>query len=92
MRQLKDKKDPVYLEVDKRPKTMHKLGASYFFSFETIMKESTSPFSSYLSMIYPVPKDRFQAKINFTKASAMWSMVGMIINLGDRHPGNILLD
>jgi serine/threonine-protein kinase ATR len=33
----------------------------------------------------------FQARVTFTRSTAVWSMIGWVVGLGDRHPGNLLL-
>lgn len=34
----------------------------------------------------------YQARLAFTKSVSLWSMIGFIVGLGDRHPDNILLN
>ena len=38
------------------------------------------------------PKRWLEARIAFTISQALWSMVGHIVGLGDRHPDNILIE
>jgi len=38
------------------------------------------------------PRSWFEARTNFTLSTAVWSAVGHIIGLGDRHSENILID
>jgi phosphatidylinositol kinase/protein kinase (PI-3 family) len=40
---------------------------------------------------FPTPELWFEARTNFIKSSAIWSMVGYTIGLGDRHGDNILV-
>mmetsp|Transcript_33811 Transcript_33811/g.54794 ORF Transcript_33811/g.54794 Transcript_33811/m.54794 type:complete len:1076 (+) Transcript_33811:213-3440(+) len=41
---------------------------------------------------FPEPTAWFQARLNYTRSVAVWSMVGHVVGLGDRHGENILLD
>ena len=41
---------------------------------------------------FPSPHSWFEARTNFTLSTAVWSAVGHIIGLGDRHSENILID
>jgi serine/threonine-protein kinase ATR len=41
---------------------------------------------------FPDPHTWYVARTNFTLSTAMWSAVGHLIGLGDRHSENILLD
>jgi serine/threonine-protein kinase ATR len=41
---------------------------------------------------YTDPTEWLEAKIFFTRSAAVWSAVGHVIGLGDRHTENILLD
>ena len=41
---------------------------------------------------FPEPSQWFKARLNFSRTAAVWSMVGHILGLGDRHGENVLLD
>ena len=41
---------------------------------------------------FPEPATWHNARLGFTRTTAVWSMVGHIVGLGDRHGENILLD
>ena len=41
---------------------------------------------------FPEPATWHRARLAFTRTTAVWSMVGHIVGLGDRHGENILLD
>ncbi len=41
---------------------------------------------------FPEPATWHNARLGFTRTNAVWSMVGHIVGLGDRHGENILLD
>lgn len=41
---------------------------------------------------FPHPSEWFEARTRYTRSTAVASMAGAVIGLGDRHLGNILLD
>jgi serine/threonine-protein kinase ATR len=41
---------------------------------------------------FSVPAEWFEARLSFSRSVAVWSMVGHIVGLGDRHSQNILMD
>lgn len=41
---------------------------------------------------FPHPSEWFEARTRYTRSTAVASMAGAVIGLGDRHMGNILLD
>lgn len=41
---------------------------------------------------FPEPAQWFRSRLNYIRTAAVWSMVGHIMGLGDRHGENILLD
>ena len=42
--------------------------------------------------VFPSPGHWFNARLKFTRTTAVWSMVGHILGLGDRHGENLLID
>ena len=40
---------------------------------------------------FPTPVVRFNARLNYARSLAIWSMVGALMGLGDRHGDNIIL-
>jgi serine/threonine-protein kinase ATR len=38
------------------------------------------------------PAAWFEARVAFTRTCAVWSVVGFMVGLGDRHTENLLLD
>jgi phosphatidylinositol kinase/protein kinase (PI-3 family) len=46
----------------------------------------------WFSSNFSVPTQWFEARLAYTRSAAVWSMVGHIVGLGDRHSQNILLD
>ena len=49
-------------------------------------------FHKWFLMSFPDPASWLAARLTFTRSAAVWSMVGHIIGLGDRHGENLLLD
>eukprot|EP00850_Spirogloea_muscicola_P002685 SM000010S04323 [mRNA] locus=s10:934582:948443:- [translate_table: standard] len=49
-------------------------------------------FHKWLLNTFTEPAAWFRARMNFAHTAAVWSMVGHIVGLGDRHGENILLD
>ena len=48
--------------------------------------------NKWFSLQFPVPTQWFEARLRFSRSCAVWSMLGHIVGLGDRHAENILLD
>ena len=56
------------------------------------MKTDNNPvLGQWLSEHFPSPEIWYEAKINFVKSTAIWSIIGYVIGLGDRHGDNILI-
>jgi phosphatidylinositol kinase/protein kinase (PI-3 family) len=49
-------------------------------------------FRQFFLEAFPHPSDWFEARTRYTRSTAVASMAGAVIGLGDRHLGNILLD
>lgn len=49
-------------------------------------------FRQFFLEAFPYPSDWFEARTRYTRSTAVASMAGAVIGLGDRHLGNILLD
>ena len=47
---------------------------------------------AWLVATFPEPNRWWRARQKYTKSLAVWSMVGFVVGLGDRHCENILLD
>jgi serine/threonine-protein kinase ATR len=46
----------------------------------------------WFSLSFADPAAWFEARVTFARSAAVWSMVGHVIGLGDRHGENILMD
>jgi serine/threonine-protein kinase ATR len=49
-------------------------------------------FHKYFLTQFPEPSAWFQSRLKFARSAAVWSMVGYVVGLGDRHGENILID
>jgi serine/threonine-protein kinase ATR len=49
-------------------------------------------FYKWFLQTFQSPNDWFRARLKFVRSLAVWSIVGYITGLGDRHPDNILMD
>lgn len=49
-------------------------------------------FHQYFFAAYPDPNRWYISRMNFVRSTAVMSMIGYIMGLGDRHCENILLD
>ena len=57
-----------------------------------ILKQDAKPvLGSWFAENFPSPEIWFEAIMNFLKTTAIWSMIGYLIGMGDRHGKNILL-
>lgn len=59
---------------------------------EKILSRFPAILHKWYTMNFSTPAQWFDARINFSRSSATWSMVGHIVGLGDRHGENIMLD
>ena len=57
-----------------------------------IVSQFPALFHKWFSNSFTVPTQWFEARLAYTRSAAVWSMVGHIVGLGDRHSQNILLD
>lgn len=46
---------------------------------------------SWFAEHFPSPDLWYEARVNFVKTTAIWSVIGYVIGLGDRHGDNILI-
>ena len=65
--------------------TMHSYRNQIVSHFPTLFHE-------WFDRTFSVPAEWFEARLSFSRSVAVWSMVGHIVGLGDRHSQNILLD
>ena len=59
---------------------------------EHILPRFPAVLHKWFSASFTDPMAWFEARTSFSRSAAVWSMVGHIIGLGDRHGENILLD
>jgi len=49
-------------------------------------------FHTWFRTTFSTPSSWFDARLAFARSAAVWSMVGYVVGLGDRHGENILID
>jgi len=77
-----------------------KIQEEFFADFDTLLEKYEelilSKYRPYLHRWffeqYTDPTEWLEAKIFFTRSAAVWSVVGHIMGIGDRHTENILID
>lgn len=82
------------------PKVMKSLQTKYVAKIDELVSEfkalvwdKTRPcFHLWFLDQFPDPTQWLEARTRFTRSAAVWSAVGHVIGLGDRHTQNILLD
>jgi serine/threonine-protein kinase ATR len=57
-----------------------------------ILPRFPSVFGEWFLSTFPDPQDWFSARLSYVRTTAVMSMVGFIVGLGDRHGENILFD
>jgi len=60
--------------------------------YEKIIVDFPPVFHRWFLDHFPEPSSWVAARNNYTRTTAVWSMVGFVIGLGDRHAENILFD
>ncbi|XP_035663621.1 serine/threonine-protein kinase atr-like [Branchiostoma floridae] len=58
----------------------------------TILPKHPPVFREWFLKVFPDPTSWYQARLNYCRTTAVMSMVGYILGLGDRHGENILFD
>ncbi len=66
--------------------------AAQIKAFNTLLAMHPACFHHYFLNKFPEPSVWFESRLNFVRSAAVWSMVGHVVGLGDRHGENILLD
>ncbi|CAD7704331.1 unnamed protein product, partial [Ostreobium quekettii] len=59
---------------------------------EVLLERFPPRMNKWFALEFPSPAAWFNARLNFTRSTAVWSMVGHSIGLGDRHGENITVD
>jgi phosphatidylinositol kinase/protein kinase (PI-3 family) len=56
------------------------------------VKKAVKPvLANWFTEHFPSPDLWYEARVNFVRACAIWSIIGYVIGLGDRHGDNILI-
>ncbi|KXS21067.1 hypothetical protein M427DRAFT_310695 [Gonapodya prolifera JEL478] len=80
----------IFLRIDKYEKSGKR--AEYKRLFESVLERFPPVFHEWHLDMFPEPRAWFAARSAYTRTTAVISMVGYILGLGDRHGENILLD
>lgn len=81
-----------FLAMQKKYAQDTKLMAAYFQQKILTLPVFKPRFHQWFHNNFSDPTAWFEARSTFTRSTAVWSMVGHIIGLGDRHGENILID
>lgn len=81
-----------YLYMQKRFANDPPAMARYYRNEVLSMSVFTPRFHQWFYNNFADPTAWFEARLSFSRSTAVWSMVGHIIGLGDRHGENILID
>jgi len=60
--------------------------------YEAVLKNYKPVFYNYFLNHFLEPNKWFQSRLNFVRTAAVWSIIGYVVGLGDRHSENILID
>lgn len=80
----------LYIDVERPNKEQIKLKMSNFQNI--LLKKFPPVLHSWFTCHYKDISSWFNSRLLYTRSIALWSMVGYIIGLGDRHAENILLN
>ena len=68
-----------------------KQGETHEQIWDKVKEEIKPVLGNWMSDHFPSPEIWYEARINFIRSTAIWSMIGYVIGLGDRHGDNILI-
>jgi|LauGreDrversion4_2_1035121.scaffolds.fasta_scaffold17761_2 phosphatidylinositol kinase/protein kinase (PI-3 family) len=68
-----------------------KMGENHEQIWEKVKDEIRPVLGAWMADHFPSPEIWYEARINFVRSTAIWSMIGYVIGLGDRHGDNILI-
>ncbi|KAF4325589.1 hypothetical protein BBO99_00000354 [Phytophthora kernoviae] len=81
-----------YMYMQKKYANDPPMMARYYSRKVLSMPALTPRFHQWFYNNFADPTAWFEARLAFSRSAAVWSMVGHIIGLGDRHGENILID
>ncbi|KAI9912292.1 hypothetical protein PsorP6_008991 [Peronosclerospora sorghi] len=82
----------LYLNMQKKFATDPRAMARFYRREVLSLPVFTPRFHQWFLNNFADPTAWFEARLAFSRSAAVWSMVGHIIGLGDRHGENILID
>ena len=75
----------------KKRATKAKFGDTHTQIWGNLKTEIKPVIGNWIEDNFPSPEIWYEAKMNFIKSTAIWSIIGYIIGLGDRYVYNILI-
>jgi serine/threonine-protein kinase ATR len=90
-----------YKKKGHRPPSMQELGTmniehkekeEQIKEYRRLIEKFYPALGDYFRQQFPTPQNFFKARSAYIKSTAVWSIVGYIMGLGDRHGENILID
>ena len=85
-------KTPDYMTIKQKMKDAVQTPESIKIFTEGVLGEFPPRLHHWFIQQFPHPAAWFAARIRYTRSSAVMSMVGTILGLGDRHAENVLLE
>lgn len=67
------------------------MGETHSKIWSTVKNDVKPVLGNWFADHYLVPDIWYEARLNFIKSTAIWSIIGYVIGLGDRHGDNILI-
>ena len=77
-------------DIKKKASDVNK-GEAHTLIWHQVKTDNKPVLGQWLSEHFPSPEIWYEAKTNFVKSTAIWSIIGYVIGLGDRHGDNILI-
>jgi phosphatidylinositol kinase/protein kinase (PI-3 family) len=75
----------------KRMATSKNMGDNHTQIWPDVKKAAKPVLANWFAEHFPSPDLWYEARVNFAKTCAIWSIIGYVIGLGDRHGDNILV-
>ncbi|CAI2381037.1 unnamed protein product [Moneuplotes crassus] len=86
------KKEGIKLDMqDVKKLAAENKGNTHEDIWDSLKTKASPMLNNWFFDRFPTPSLMFDARLNFIRSTAVWSMVGYIIGLGDRHGDNILI-
>ena len=77
-------------DIKKKAKELN-MGETHTQIWTEVKKDVKPVLAAWFAEHFLTPDLWYEARVNFVKSYAIWSMIGYVIGLGDRHGDNILI-